>query len=361
MAFFTKRYHPPGTAPGTLQGPLTKATTALPAGVRLVCYDRTGINVTAAENAIPPFTAPSESKAKTWVHVQGRPSQQLLTQIGQTYGLHPLALEDIHNTGQRPKVEEFDGQVCTTLSLPRFEEGRVETYQVNLFLSAGAVLSFCEGPADPFEPVLKRLQEAAGKFRSRGTDYLLYALLDTVIDQGFPVLEAFGLELEELEEKILSGSARETLPHIHAVKRELILLRQMLWPQREVVNALLREDQELIVDDTRLFLRDSYDHTIQVMDLLETYRDMSTSMLDIYLSSVSNRMNEIMRVLTVIATTFIPLTFVAGVYGMNFGSNSNSPWAMPELNWYYGYPLAWLLMLTIAVGMLIYFWRKRWF
>jgi magnesium transporter len=360
MAFFNKRYHPPGTAPGTLHEPPTPVMASVPPGVRLVRYDRTAVNVSTADDAIPPDPGPSDSKAKIWMHVQGHPSQQLLTQLGEIYGLHPLALEDIHNTGQRPKVEEFDGQVCATLVLPRFEDGRVENCQVNFFLSADSVLSFCEGAVDPFEAVLRRLQEASGRFRSRGTDYLLYALLDTVIDQGFPVLEAFGSELEELEEKILSRSARETLPHIHAVKRELILLRRMLWPQREVINALVREDQELIVDDTRVFLRDCYDHTIQVMDLLETYRDMSTSMLDIYLSSVSNRMNEIMRVLTVITTTFIPLSFVAGVYGMNFGSNSTSPWAMPELNWYYGYPLAWLLMAVIAVGMLVYFWRKRW-
>ena len=360
MAFFTKRYHSPGTAPGTLHETRTPVTAWVPASVRLVRYDRAAVNVSTAFDAIPPDPAPSDSKAMTWMHVQGRPSQQLLKQLGETYDLHPLALEDLHNTGQRPKVEEFDGQVCATLALPRYEDGRVEIYQANFFLSPDSVLSFCEGHVDPFEPVLRRLQEAAGRFRGRATDYLLYALLDTVIDQGFPVLEAFGVELEELEEMILGRSGRETLPHIHAVKRELILMRRMLWPQREVINTLVREDQELITDDTRLFLRDCYDHTIQIMDLLETYRDMTTSMLDIYLSSVSNRMNEIMRVLTIIATIFIPLTFVAGVYGMNFGSNSKSPWAMPELNWYYGYPLAWLLMAMIAVVMLIYFWRKRW-
>jgi len=360
MAFFTKRYHPPGTAPGTLDEPPTQVKASVPASVRLVRYNRAAVNVATAEDAIPSVTASSDAEAMTWMHVQGRPSQRLLTRIGETYGLHPLALEDIHNTGQRPKVEEFDGQVFATLSLPHFEDGRVEIYQANFFLSADSVLSFCEGPVDPFEPVLRRLQEATGRFRSRGTDYLLYALLDTVIDQGFPVLEAFGLELEELEEKILGRSGRKTLPHIHAVKRELILLRRMLWPQREVINTLVREDQELIMHDTRLFLRDCYDHTIQVMDLLETYRDMTSSMLDIYLSSISNKMNDIMRVLTIIATIFIPLTFVAGVYGMNFGSNTNSPWAMPELSWYYGYPLAWLLMVMVAAGMLIYFWRKRW-
>lgn len=358
MAFFTKHYHPPGTAPGTLH--THPVPPGGPATVRLVRYGPDGASVTTASDAIPADPANAHDLPLTWIHVQGRASHALLTRFGERYQLHPLALEDIQNTGQRPKLEEFDQQLFATLALPCFADGEVAVYQVNFFIASGYVLSFCEGPVDPFEPVLRRLQEAAGKLRARGPDYLLYALLDTVIDQGFPVLEEFGLELEALEEKILARPARETLPHIHAVKRELILLRRVLWPQREVISALLREEHDLIGDEARLFLRDCYDHTIQVMDLLETYRDMSASMLDIYLSSVSNHMNEIMRVLTVIATIFIPLTFVVGVYGMNFGSNSKSPWAMPELNWYYGYPLVWLLMAVIAFGMMVYFWRKRW-
>lgn len=358
MAFFTKRYHPPGTAPGTLrEHPVAFTQTA---SVRTVHYDNTGIDIAVANDALPVLPAGIDTRGITWIHIQGCPSHQLLNQIGERYDLHPLALEDIHNTGQRPKVEEFGGQIFAILSLPRFADGEVEIHQANFFVAADHVLSFCAGPTDPFEPILRRLQEGVGRFRSRGTDYLLYALVDTVIDQGFPVLEAFGLELEELEEKILARPAVETLPHIHAVKRELILLRRMLWPQREVINALVREERDLIGDEARVFLRDCYDHTVQVMDLLETYRDMSASMLDIYLSSVSNRMNEIMRVLTVIATIFIPLTFVVGVYGMNFNGNTHSPWAMPELDWYYGYPLVWLLMIAIALGMLVYFWRKRW-
>lgn len=196
--------------------------------------------------------------------------------------------------------------------------------------------------------------------RRRGTDYLLYALLDTVIDQGFPLLEIFGNALEALEESIMAQPTRATLARIHTIKRELILLRRTLWPQREVLSKLVHEEQDTIHDETRMFLRDCHDHAIQIMDLLETYREMSTGMLDIYLSSTSNRMNEIMRVLTVIATIFIPLTFIVGVYGMNFGANINSPWAMLELSWYYGYPLVWLLMILVAAGMLVFFRRKRW-
>lgn len=357
MAFFTKRYHPPGTAPGMLGEQRLPA--AMPAQVRLVQYDSADLTMHEAVDAMP---APSEERGIAWLHVQGHPSQELLARLGDRYGIHPLALEDIHNTGQRPKVEEFEHQLFVILALPRFVDGCVEVYQASFLFAAQTVLSFCTAPVDPFLPVLRRLQERAGLFRGRGADYLLYALLDAVVDGGFPVLEAFGVEFEALEEKILVRAGREALPHIHRVKRELILLRRMLWPQRDVLNALVREEREQIREGTRIFLRDCYDHTVQVMDLVETYRDMSVSMLDIYLTSVSNRMNEIMRVLTMIATIFIPLTFIVGVYGMNFGTTGTpkSPWAMPELDWYYGYPLVWLLMVMVALGMLLYFRRKHW-
>lgn len=358
MAFFNKRYHPPGTSPGSLREHPVR--TEQPVQVRLVRYDKSAIKISES-TGFGPAELPVETPGQlTWLHVQGRAPGSLLARIGEHFKLHALALEDVHNTGQRPKVEEYDSQVFIILSLPRFDSGQIVVVQVSFFFTADYVVSFCEGSIDPFKPILRRLQENAGKLRSRDTDYLLYALLDTIIDQGFPVLEAFGIELEEVEEKIVARANRETLVQIHTIKRELILLRRMLWPQREVINTLVREERDLISDDTRVFLRDCYDHTIQVMDLLETYRDMSVSMLDIYLSSISNRMNDVMRVLTVIATIFIPLTFIVGVYGMNFGSNSKSPWAMPELSWYYGYPLVWLLMIGVVVGMLVYFWRKRW-
>ena len=354
MTFFAKHYHPPGTTPGSLQAHPQRVRQAC--SLRLVRYDEPTLDV--SEHA--EFIAPADDGRLTWLHVQGVASGETLARIGDHFGLHPLALEDIHNAGQRPKVEEYDGLLFLILSLPRIQDDTITVDQVSFFLAPGYVLSFCDGPVNPFDPVLKRLQQRAGKLRSRGPDYLLYALLDTVIDQGFPVLESFGLELEDVEEAVVGNAHRATLARIHRVKRELILLRRMLWPQREALNALTHQEREQIADGTRVFLRDCYDHTIQIMDLLETYRDMSVSLLDIYLSSVSNRLNEIMRVLTMIATVFIPLTFIVGVYGMNFDANNTSPWAMPELYWYYGYPLVWLLMIAIAVGMLVFFRRRRW-
>ena len=204
-----------------------------------------------------------------------------------------------------------------------------------------------------------RLGRSGGLFRTRGVDYLLYALIDLIIDEGLPLLERVGEEVEMLEEQLIGRPQRERLVRVHQIKRELLLLRRTLWPQREVVSSLLREDLRLITPETRLYFRDCYDHTIQILDLIETYRDMTASLLDMYLSSVSNHLNEIMRVLTVISTLFMPLTFIAGVYGMNF-HNPASPWAMPELRWYYGYPLVLALMIATAIGMLIFFKRRKW-
>ena len=214
-------------------------------------------------------------------------------------------------------------------------------------------------PNDPFEPIRIRLRDHAGRIRERGADYLLYALIDLVIDEGFPVLELLGDEIEQLEEQLLEAPTRNSLHQLHHLKRTMLIVRRMLWPQREVLNALVRDENGIIAEENQVYYRDCYDHTIQIMDLIETYRDMVTGLLDIYLSSVSYRLNEIMRVLTIIATIFIPLTFIVGVYGMNF-SNDDSPWAMPELRWYYGYPLVWLLMIGVLVAMLAYFRRKKW-
>jgi magnesium transporter len=357
MALFTKHYHPPGTMPGSLQAHPQRVE--LPCRMRRVQYNKSSIEIDEADELASLGGGPATDGRLTWLHVQGHPSGDQLARIGEAYQLHALALEDVHNTGQRPKVEEYDDQIFVILALPHFADDEVLVHQVSFFLAADFVLSFCDGPSDPFEPVVKRLQQNVGKLRSHGSDYLLYTLVDAVIDQGFPVLETFGLELEEIEEQIVGKPGRETLTRIHNIKRELILLRRMLWPQREILNALTHQERKLIAEDTLVYLRDCYDHTIQIMDLLETYRDMSVSLLDIYLSSVSNRLNEIMRLLTVIATIFIPLTFIVGVYGMNF-SNPTSPWSMPELHWYYGYPLVWLLMIIIAIAMLLFFRRRHW-
>lgn len=357
MTYFNKRYHPPGTPPGTFTEMPVSAET--PLRIRLIEYGIHDISVRDAV-AVTECRPNLKSDTITWVHVQGYPTEAALLSLEATFQLHSLALEDIFNSGQRPKIEPFDDQLFVVMNLPTMEEGLVNIQQVSCFLGRNFLVSFCGGDAAPFDAILKRLQDKGSRLRSRGADFLLYSLLDVVIDQGFPLLESFGFQLEELEVQILDGANADTLETIHVVKRELILLRRMLWPQREVINQLLRDEHELIQPGTLVYLRDCYDHTIQVMDLLETYRDMSGSMLDIYLSSISNRMNEVMRVLTVIATIFIPLTFIVGVYGMNF-DRAAGPWSMPELGWPYGYLLVWLAMVAIAGVMVAFFRHRNWF
>jgi magnesium transporter len=353
VAIFSKRYHPPGTAPGTL----TEHRTEDSAPMRIRLVDYTTDRVTVSENV---DTAACEAlrdlDTVTWIHVQGSPTEAALRELGAAFDLHALALEDALNTGQRPKVETFADQLFLTMTLSEMNGDVVDNHQVSLFFGPTWVISFCAVAASPFDPIVARLHDAGSRLRKQGADFLL----DAVIDAGFPLLERFSLHMEDLEQEILDATDRSTLERIHVVKRELILLRRMLWPQRDVINQLLRDDHQWIRPDTLLYLRDCYDHTIQIMDLLESYRDMSASMLDIYLSSVSNHMNDIMRVLTVIATLFIPLTFIVGVYGMNF-DRAASPWNMPELGSPYGYPLLWTTMLLVAGGMLLFFRRRGWF
>ena len=361
MTYFTKRYHPPGTAPGelTVDAATADAASEAPLTIRLIDYDAT--EYTEKENISFGECLPHlEHPAMTWIHVHGHAAPDLLRNIGNAFGLHPLALEDVLNSGQRPKVESYDGQLFVVMSLPVHPNGSITTEQVSLFVGKDFMVSFHNGRADPFELVRKRLRNHTGHIRSGGPDHLLYALLDVIIDEGFPVLEDLGEEIEDIEEVLLATPDKTTLNSIHHIKRELLLLRRMLWPHREVLNSLLRGDHALIRDDTKTYLRDCYDHTIQIMDLLETYRDIMTGMLDIYLSSVSMRLNDVMRVLTVITTLFIPPTFVVGVYGMNFDPAA-SPWNMPELEWKYGYVFAWLIIVAMMGGMLVYFKRKKWF
>jgi magnesium transporter len=350
MAYFTKRYHPPGTAPGTLTAHDSASTR--PLKLRLMEYDADTLN--EREDLSPAECKASlETVPITWIHAYGYAPPELLKDLGQTFGLHPLALEDVLNTGQRPKLENYDQQLFAVMSLPVWHDEELSTEQVSLFFGKNYIISFYNGEHDPFEPVRKRLR-AGGRLRGRGADYLFYTLLDVIVDLGFPILEDLGEWIEDLEEELLGKPSRATLSQIHQLKRDLLLLRRMLWPQREVVNQLLREDQTLIDEATRPYLRDCYDHTIQIMDLFETYRDMTAGMMDVYLSSVSNRLNDIMRVLTVIATIFIPPTFLVGVYGMNFVG-------MPELHWRYGYLLVWLTIIAMIGGMLLFFKRKNWF
>jgi magnesium transporter len=360
MAYFHKRYHPPGTAPGTL----TEAAAPAPAAAtayRLHLIDYTDREFTEKELAdIEECQGYVARPSTTWIHVQGNITASAVRKFGDMFGLHPLAMEDVLNTGQRPKLDRFEEHVFITMALLGRDAGGVVMEQVSLFFGEDFILSFHHGSVDRFEPVRRRLRTASGHIRSLGDDYLLYCLLDLVIDEAFPVLEDFGDRVESLESAALDSPDRLMASAIHTLKRELLMLRRMLWPQRDVVNALLRDDTGMISETTRIYLRDCYDHSVQVIDLIEMYRDITSGMLDVYLTAISNRLNDVMRVLTVIATIFIPLTFITGVYGMNFGNNTSSPWAMPELRWYFGYPLSLLLMLGVAIGMLVYFKRKKW-
>lgn len=357
MDYFDKTYHPPGTPPGTLA---TSETDGQLHQIRLLNLHDSRITETELRHP-DECQAHLASDVATWIHVQGNPTTETIRSLGHIFDLHPLAMEDILNQGQRPKIEEYDGLLFLILALPVQKENEFSVEQISIFLGRNFIISFHAGASDPFELIRNRLRKHNGHARLQKIDYLLYSILDLVIDQGYPILEGLGEEIEAIEEALLTATVeRTTLADIHRLRRELLILRRNLWPQREIINNLMHGDHLFISEATHLYLRDCYDHVIQMLDLLETYREMAASLIDVYLSSSSHRLNEIMRVLTIIATIFIPLTFIVGVYGMNF-SHPDSPWAMPELHWYYGYPLVWLLMIGIVVGMAVYFKRKKWF
>jgi len=355
MARPRKRYQKPGTAPGTLRPPDILRTEKV--ALTLMDFTLDSVlekEVTSVEEVFPFRDSPSV----TWINVNGLQDVELLQKLGAHFGLHPLALEDVLNTGQRPKMEDYESHYFIVLKDVRLETHLVPE-QISLFLGKGWVITLQETAGDPFEPVRERIRKGKGRLRRMGADYLAYALMDALVDGAFPILEKLGERIEELELELVANPTRKTLHEIHRLKRELLYLRRSAWPQREVINVLQREESSLVRPETRVYLRDCYDHTIQILDMVETYRDLTAGMLDVYLSSVSNRMNEIMKVLTVLASIFIPLTFLAGLYGMNFNTSA-SPWNMPELNWYWGYPVLLGLMVGVVVFMLVYFRRKRW-
>ncbi|MCW9023639.1 MAG: magnesium/cobalt transporter CorA [Gammaproteobacteria bacterium] len=357
MGYFEKTYHPPGTPPGTLVAYGDAISDGL--SVRLIDYTSSEYSHKILERADECSNYVTKDSV-TWIHLQGQIQADMILDIGNQFGLHPLAMEDILNTGQRSKIEEYEEQLFIIMSAPG-NINNTTLEQISLFLGKNYIISICTGDSDPFEPLRSRLQKKVGRIRQKKADYLLYCILDLVIDMGFPLLESYGEVIEAIEDELLSSKTKQiTLKKIHHIRRELLLLRRNLWPQRDIINSLLRDENELINEGTLLYLRDCYDHTIQIMELIETYRDMTTNMTDIYLSSSSHRLNEVMRILTIIATIFIPLTFVVGLYGMNF-NHPESPWAMPELRWYYGYPLIWVIMISIVIGMITYFKKKHWF
>jgi len=291
----------------------------------------------------------------TWINIDGLHDIQVIEKIGKNFDFHPLILEDILNTGQRPKFEDFENYIFIVLKMLTYDddEETIKSEQVSMILGQNFVVSFQEIQGDVFENIRERIRTAKGRIRKMPPDYLLYTLLDAIVDNYFAILEKFGEKIESLEEQLVRNPDERILQKIHSIKRELISLRKSVWPLRELVSELQRSESELISESTVIYFRNVYDHTIQVIDTVESFRDMASSMLDIYLSSISNRMNAIMKVLTIIATIFIPLTFIVGIYGMNFKN-------MPELEWKWGYGAVWLVILIVAACMLVYFRRKKW-
>lgn len=348
-----KRSKKSGLPPGTLIHIGEQRAEA--SKITVINYDDTFFQeeeLTNVEECFPYKDKPS----MTWINIDGIHQKEILEKLSGYFGFHPLVMEDIMNTDQRPKMEDYSDYLYIVLKMLYYkdEDNTVTTEQISLIIAPHIVISFQEGlEGDVFSFLRERLRNDKGRVRKMGSDYLAYSLIDAIVDSYFVILEKLGEKVELLEDELISDPATETLHEIHYLKREMIFLRKAVWPLREVIGMMMRGESPLIHDSMKIYLRDVYDHTIQVIDTIETLRDMVTGMLDIYLSSVSNRLNAVMKVLTIIATIFIPLTFIVGVYGMNFKY-------MPELEWRYGYPMIWLVMLTLGISMLIYFKKKNW-
>ena len=351
MKGIPKRSIKAGLAPGTLVHIGEKKTGA----VKITVFEYDETHCQERQVANPEDIKIAADPAVTWIDVSGIHQLEVIERFGKQFNLHPLLLEDIVNTDQRPKLDDYDSYWYVVLKMlyaaDRSEDFQVE--QVSLVLGPNFLLMFQENGRDVFQPIRERLRTGKGRIRQSGADYLLYSLVDAVVDQYFVVLEAVGERLEFLQDAVVDNPRPATLHEIHALKRELLFLRRAVWPVREVISALERLDSPALRDSTKVFFRDVYDHVIQIIDTIETLREMASGMLDIYLSSTSSRLNAVIKVLTIITTIFMPLTFIVGIYGMNFEY-------MPELHWRWGYPLVLLGIVAIAIGMLVYFKRKKW-
>ncbi|MBP7935945.1 MAG: magnesium/cobalt transporter CorA [Phycisphaerae bacterium] len=349
-----RRRNPPGTPPGTL---VADPSASRPV-IRVIAYGDEGYTEQTVED-VAVLGGYLDRWPVTWVNVDGLGDVQMIGRLADILALHRLAVEDTVNTHQRAKVEQYRDHLFLVAHMATYNDG-LETEQLSLFLGRNFVVTFQEGrPGDPFDPVRERIRNDVGHVRKAGADHLAYCVIDAVIDGYFPVLETTGERLEEIEDEILTSPTGKTASRVHRIKRDLMTLRRTIWPLREAMNSLLRDPCPYIVDETRLYLRDCYDHTVRIIDFVETCRELGSDLMDLYLSSVSQRMTEVMKVLTIIATLFIPLTFISSIYGMNFHTE-RSPWNMPELSWYLGYPFALTLMAAMAIGMLAYFRRKGW-
>lgn len=355
---FDYAYEQPGSIPGTLN---IEEDAELPEIV-LIDYNRD--RATKISNLTPEACLEHlDTQSVSWVDVKGLGSENILKRLGRIFQLHPLVLEDVVNVPQRPKVEDYPQQlvIITQMAVLKPSGKGFWLEQVSLVVGKNYLLTVQEKPdKDCFLPVRKRIKYNKGSIRNMGADYLAYALWDAIIDGFFPVLEVYGEKIEDLEDEVLFNPNNTSLADVYQVKRELLALRRAIWPQRNALNTLIRDGSKAIDPEILVFLRDCYDHTVQIIDIIETYRELASSLTDIYLSAISNRMNEVMKLLTVISSIFIPLTFIAGIYGMNFDPKV-SPWNMPELSWYFGYPLCWLLMASTTIALVYFFWRRGWF
>lgn len=292
----------------------------------------------------------------SWINIDGLNDTSVIEKIGVAFGIHSLVLEDILHTTQRPKLEDQGEYLFLVVRmLYMAPDGKeVQSEQVSFILTEHCLITFQERAGDVFDGVRERIRQNLGRVRKMGSDYLLYALMDSIVDNYYLIMENTGEKIESIEQSMMEDPDEQLLKELYRMKRELLYIRKSVWPLREAIGGLERGESSLLKKKTHVYLRDLYDHTIQVIDTVETFRDMLTGVQDLYLSSMGHKTNQVMQVLTVIATIFIPLTFVAGVYGMNFEY-------MPELHWKYSYPVIWLAMILIAVGMLAYFRRKKWF
>ena len=353
MRLFKKVVKSAGTAPGTLVQKTPPAET----NISVLDYTEKKLEEKTIQDIADCFKY-KKTKTVSWIDIDGT-TPDIVEKIGQEYGLHPLLMEDLLDVEQRPKFEEYDTCIFVVVKMLNYTDEHLGVEQVSIVFGKNYVLTFQERPGDVFDPVRERIRLGeTRRIRKLGSDYLAYALIDVIVDTYYEVLEQLGERLEVVEEELLDNPSPATLHTIQGMKRDLLFLRKSVWPLREVLNQLYRAENKLIKDDTKLFLRDVYDHTIQVVDTIETFRDMVGGLYDTYLSSVNNKMSEVMKVLTIIATIFIPLTFLAGIYGMNF--DTTHPWNMPELGWAYGYAVFWVIIVVLTILMVLFFKRKNW-
>jgi magnesium transporter len=348
------RHTQPGTAPGTLDGRAPVPDEAL--DFTLVEYTPEHCEVLQGVE-VDECRFHLHSPDHTWIDVSGRPSSEMLRDLGAAFNLHPLALEDVFHGNQRSKLDLYGNQGFIVLNDPAYEEGQIKLRQVSIFFGENYVISFHDHKLDVFRPVRERLEMPGSRLRSFGVDYLVYALIDLVVDRKFPLIEALANQLEILEDEALGEPEDTTLGSIHQARRALVTFHRIEWAERETILAVMRPETPFIMPETRTYLRDCFDHSVSVLELLESYREMCNGLMEVYLMQSSNRMSEVMKTLAVITVFFMPLSFLAGVYGMNFERDAGN---MPELGWKYGYLFFWCVVVFIVVGLYWWLKRKRW-